>query len=91
MSNFKIQLNPQVTLTEMEGRLVLFSKSTGDFFGLNESALVLLKTLLNSDFKTAVNHCSQEFGVPTSTIEMDLIALVEDLEHQKLLRKEMIP
>lgn len=91
MSNFKIQLNPQVTLTEMEGRLVLFSKSTGDFFGLNESALVLLKTLLNSDFKTATTQCSQEFGVPLPIIETDLIALVDELERQKLLKKEMVP
>ncbi|NBV49670.1 PqqD family protein [bacterium] len=91
MSNFKITLNPQVTLTEMEGRLVLFSKSTGDFFGLNESALILLKQLLNSDFNTAVNHCSQEFGVAPATIETDLIALVEELERQKLLKKEMLP
>lgn len=87
MKNFKIQLNPGITLTETQGKLVLFSKKTGDFFGLNESALFLLKTLLESDFSTAVQKGAEEFQVDTATLEADLVDLVAELEKTSIIKK----
>lgn len=87
MKNFKIQLNPGITLTETQGKLVLFSKKTGDFFGLNESALFLLKNLLESDFSTAVQKGAEEFQVDTATLEADLVDLVAELEKTSIIKK----
>lgn len=87
LKNFKIQLNPGITLTETQGKLVLFSKKTGDFFGLNESALFLLKTLLESDFSTAVQKGAEEFQVDTATLEADLVDLVAELEKTSIIKK----
>lgn len=87
VTNFKITLNPDMTLTETQGKLVLFSKKTGDFFGLNESALFLLKTLLESDFSTALVKGAQEFQVEPSLLEQDLVELVSELEKTSIIKK----
>lgn len=87
MTNFKITLNPDMTLTETQGKLVLFSKKTGDFFGLNESALFLLKTLLESDFSTTLVRGAQEFQVEPSILEQDLVDLVAELEKTSIIKK----
>lgn len=76
-----------MTLTETQGKLVLFSKKTGDFFGLNESALFLLKTLLESDFSTALQKGAEEFQVDPSTLEADLVDLVAELEKTSIIKK----
>jgi hypothetical protein len=85
--NFRIELAKHLTLTEMENKLVLFSKTTGDFFGLNETALFLLRTLLESDFEKTVQIAAKEFNENPTVIEQDLIELLAELESQKLLHK----
>lgn len=85
MKNFKISLSPQVTLTEIDGKLVLFSKTSGDFFGLNESALFLLKLALETDFKSAVERAAGEYQESVDVIQEDLLALIEDLKKAKVL------
>ena len=90
-NNFKIELAPQVTITETDGKAVLFSKKTGDFFGLNDSAAYLLKELSGSDFLATLKKASVAFSVPETDLSSDLIELVADLEKQKLLKKIPIP
>jgi len=85
--NFKVELVSTISLTEIDGKLVLFSKDTGDFFGLNESALFLLKNLLDTDFWQAVAAGAAEYAVTEQAICDDLMELVTELEKQKLLRK----
>lgn len=85
--NFKIELAKHLTLTTIDNKLVLFSKQSGDFFGLNESALFLLKTLLENNYQITVQLAVKEFGVDAQVIQSDLLELVRDLESQKLLRK----
>lgn len=85
--NFKVALASTISLTEIDGKLVLFSKDTGDFFGLNESALFLLKKLLDTDYLQAVAAGAAEYEVTEQAISQDLIELVTELEKQKLLRK----
>ncbi len=83
--NFKVSLAPHITLTEMDGKLVLFSKQSGDFFGLNESALLLLKTLLASDFKSTVTNIAVDVGEKEERIAADLMELVNELESHQLI------
>lgn len=81
----RVQLSPTTTLTEMEGKAVLFSRSTGSFHGLNASAAHLLRTLLDSDFDSTVAKCSQDYSVDAAVIAADLKELVDELVTLKLL------
>ncbi|NBT59719.1 PqqD family protein [bacterium] len=85
--NFKIDLAPNLTLTEMEGKWVLFSKHTGDFFGLNESAGIFLNILIQNDFLTSLKLARKEFDAPEEVLERDFLELIHSLESQKLLKK----
>ena len=87
MGNFKIVLSSHVTLTKMEDKLVLFSKKSGDFYGLNESALFLLKTLLESDFHKTLKVAAHEFNEDENVIQSDLEELVTSLESADVLKK----
>ena len=86
-SNFRIELAPEVTLTETEGKIVLFSKKTGDFFGLNESAVLFIKELSSKDYLHTLQTASKTFAVPESELASDILELVAELEKQKLLKK----
>ena len=85
--NFRIQLAENLSLTELEGKLVLFSKQTGDFFGLNESAGFFLKLLLEHDFLDSIAHAQKEFDVTETILQQDLLELVDDLMKRKLIKK----
>jgi len=86
-ANFKIELAANLSLTEMEGKLVLFSKSNGDFFGLNESAGFFLKLLLENDFLKTVALAQQDFEVSETIVKHDILELVDELVHKKLIKK----
>lgn len=86
-NNFRIELAAELTLTEKDGKVVLFSKKTGDFFGLNETAGYFLKELCKSDFLTTLSNASAEFSVPETELSSDISELVSELESQKLVRK----
>ena len=86
MQNFKVQLAPHITLTEIDGKLVLFSKQSGDFFGLNESAVGLIKSLLETDFLTTLKRASGEYNETESVLRTDLIELIKQLEDAKILK-----
>jgi hypothetical protein len=79
---------PDITLTTINGQTVLFSKQTGDFFGLNTSAAHMIQCLLDTDFQTAATRCATDFHTPQETIETDLLELINELVALKLLRKE---
>ncbi len=85
--NFRVQLAAHYSLTEIDGKLVLFSKNTGDFFGLNESALVLLKHLSDHTFEDAVKFGISEFQVAESELRQDILDLVQELESHKILKR----
>ena len=81
----RFRLVDGVTLNEIDGKTVLFSMKSGDSFGLNESAAVLLKSLLDSDFDSAVAACAQLFEVTEDVIRPDLTELIEHLTGEGIL------
>jgi hypothetical protein len=85
--NYNLKFDPLIVLQKIDGQDVLFSKKTGDFFGLNESAAFMLKTLVESNFNKAVKVCSQQFGETEDTIRQDLNELVDSLIESKLAEK----
>ncbi|MFM8269488.1 MAG: PqqD family protein [Pseudomonadota bacterium] len=85
--NFKIELAPHLNLTEMDGKWVLFSKDSGDFFGLNETAGIFLKLLLENDFDSSVLLAQKEFKISEDILRKDFLELVDDLTKNKLIKK----
>jgi hypothetical protein len=85
--NYGLKLADKATLTIENERAVLFSKVTGDFFGLNQTATYLVSRLLDSDYARTVAEASQAFGVPAETISADLTEIVVSLEAMKLVEK----
>ncbi len=86
MSN-KYQLPTNITLKEIDGQTVLFSKKTGDFYGLNDTATYLLKELVESDFDATLTKAASIYKVSPEELRTDLLEIVADLEGKKLLTK----
>lgn len=85
--NFKLKLDALVVIQKIDGQDVLFSKKTGDFFGINESAAFMLKLLIDTDFQSAIRQASDAFNVDQDTIASDLMELVDSLVASKLAEK----
>lgn len=85
--NYNLKFDPLIVLQKIDGQDVLFSKKTGDFFGLNESAAFMLKTLVESNFNKAVQVCAKHFAESEETIRQDLNELVDSLIESKLAEK----
>ena len=58
-----IRLAPGTTLTNVEGKDVLFSVKTGDSYGLNETAARMLRVGCEADLDEVVNRLAAEYGV----------------------------
>lgn len=89
--NYTIQLTPTTTMTTMQGQSVLFSKHTGDFFGLNPTAKYFVEKLLASDVETAAAEAATQFGVPAETLRADIDELVNELAGSKLVERRPLP
>ncbi len=89
-NNFKVHLAQDLTLTESDGQTVLFSKKTGDFFGLNESAGLFLKDLTETDFESTLKKAAVTFSAPMEVLSTDLLELVDELEKQKLITRTAV-
>lgn len=89
--NFKIEFAPGVTQTEIDGKHVLFSKNSGDFFGLNDSAQMFLKELQCNDFLTTLNKAAESFSMPEEEIANDILMLLKNLEAPKFIHKIPVP
>ena len=85
--NFKLKLDALVVIQQIDGQDVLFSKKTGDFFGINESAAFMLKILIDTDFQSTIRQASSSFNVDQETISSDLMELVDSLVESKLAEK----
>jgi hypothetical protein len=86
--NYNLRFDPLIVLQKIDGQDVLFSKKTGDFFGLNESAAFMLRTLVESNFNDAVKVCAKQFGKSEDTIRQDLNELVDSIIESKLAEKK---
>jgi Coenzyme PQQ synthesis protein D (PqqD) len=85
VNNYRASLAKGTTLTKIEGKDVLFSVKTGESFGLNEMAALMLSTLFSSDAKTAIAKIAEDYAAPEADITNDLNELVQSLIDQKLV------
>ena len=83
--NYTVKLASTVTLKKVDGQTVLFSKVTGDFYGLNPTAAYLLEELVQSDFESTSKKAAAGFGVEESQIQADLEEVIASLSEAKLV------
>ncbi len=85
---YHVELMPGVSLTKVDDRSVLFSKKTGDFYGLNNSGAWMVRELLASGYEQTLANAATAFqGVASDKLATDLTTLVDHLAKLKLLKK----
>ncbi len=82
-----IRLAPGTTLTNVEGKDVLFSVKSGDSYGLNETAARMLRLGLEADRDEIVNRLAGEYGVEIGEIQGDFEELVGELVQLKFVQR----
>jgi hypothetical protein len=88
--NYRAALSKGTTLNKIEGKDVLFSVKTGESFGLNEMAALMLSALIRADSQTAVAKIAAEYAAPQADIAQDLNELVEILIGQRMVTVEAV-
>lgn len=81
-----IRLAPGTTLTNVEGKDVLFSVKTGDSYGLNETAARMLRVGLEADLDEVVDRLASEYGAERQEIRDDFEELVGELVQLKFVQ-----
>ena len=81
-----IRLAPGTTLTNVEGKDVLFSVKTGDSYGLNETAARMLRLGLEADLDGVVKQLASEYGAGQQEIRGDFEELVRELVQLKFVQ-----
>ena len=82
-----IRLAAGTTLTNVEGKDVLFSVKSGDSYGLNETAARMLRVGLEANLDDAVNRLAEEYGAEPTEIRDDFEQLVRELVQLKFVQK----
>jgi hypothetical protein len=82
--NFTLALDPMVTLRDVNGQTVLFSRTTGDFYGLNPTGGYLIRQLMSSDFERTTRAAAAELDVDEERVRDDLDEMVAALVKARL-------
>jgi hypothetical protein len=78
-------LAPGTTLTNVEGKDVLFSVKSGDSYGLNETAARMLRLGLEANLDDVVSGLAEEYGAERHEIQGDFEELVGELVQLKFV------
>ena len=81
-----IRLAAGTTLTNVEGKDVLFSVKSGDSYGLNETAARMTRLGLEADLDEVVNRLASEYGAEPGEIRGDFEELVGELVQLKFVQ-----
>jgi hypothetical protein len=81
-----LRLAPGTTLTNIEGKDVLFSVKTGDSYGLNATAARMLRLGCEADLTAVVAQLADEYGVEREEIRGDFEELVRSLVQLKFVQ-----
>ena len=74
------------TLTNVEGKDILFSVKSGDSYGLNETAARMLRLGLEMTLDEAVDRLTAEYGVEREEIRGDFEELIQELVQLKFVQ-----
>jgi hypothetical protein len=81
-----IRLAAGTTLTNVEGKDVLFSVKSGESYGLNETAARMLRLGLEADLDDIVHRLAAEYGAERKEIRDDFEELVRELVRLKFVQ-----
>jgi hypothetical protein len=79
----RIQLAPGTSLSEIQGKSVLFSVKTGETYGLNESAAEMVRLGIEKGLDRAADQLAREYEVALDEIRSDLDGLMRELVRLK--------
>ena len=80
----RIRLTQGTTLTNVEGKDVLFSVRTCDSYGLNETAARMLRLAIELGMRDAASQLAGEYSVSREELSSDLEQIVGELIQLKL-------
>lgn len=80
----RIRLAPGTTLTNVDGKDVLFSVRSGDSYGLNETAARMVRLALEMGLDDASARLAEEYGATREELRGDLDELIGELVQLKL-------
>jgi hypothetical protein len=80
----RIRLAQGTTLTNVEGKDVLFSIRSGDSYGLNETAARMVRLALEMSLDDAAARLAEEYGATREELRGDLDELIGELVQLKL-------
>lgn len=75
----RLQLAPGTSLTEIQGKSVLFSVKTGETYGLNETAAEMVRLGIEIGLDRAADQLAREYDVAVVEIRSDLDELTREL------------
>jgi len=82
------ELRDDISLAETEYGIVLLDGADGEYWTLNGTGAVVLRTLLDGgDSEQAVNALVREFDADLDTATADVTQLVTDLTSVRLLKE----
>ena len=82
----KITVAPHVLLRELDGEAVLLNLANESYYGLDQIATHMWKTLLTAEsLRSAIVQLQQEYAVDSEQLEMDIHRLVVELEAEGLV------
>jgi len=80
----RIRLAAGTTLTNVEGKDVLFSVRTGESYGLNETAARMVWLALEMSLDDAAAKLAEEYGAPPEELRADLVELLGEIVQLRL-------
>lgn len=82
-------LRPGVSATETDYGTTLLDEDSGEFFNLNPSGSLVLRTLLGGGTTTqAARALSEEYAVDAGTADQDVAGLVAELRSAELVTEK---
>lgn len=81
-----IRLAPGTSLTEIEGKSVLFSVKTGETYGLNDTAAEMVRLGIAHGVAQAADMIAQDYDIDVAEIRGDLDDLTRELVALKFIQ-----
>lgn len=81
-----VRLAPGTSLTDIEGKSVLFSVKTGDTYGLNDTAAEMLRLSIAQGVAQAAEAIARDYDIDVADVRADLDALMRELTALKFVQ-----
>ncbi|MGV9882136.1 lasso peptide biosynthesis PqqD family chaperone [Streptomyces sp. NPDC003006] len=80
-----ITLRPGILITETEYGMVLLDQHSGEYYTLNPTAALILRTLLDSSMERAVDELTTTYDISPGAADQDITRIAGELRSAGLL------